>query len=429
MATTPTLNSFTSPNSFNTETATVPLYAGILAGSTYVSPVFSGVSGAASNNPGGLFGWLIYSRSQIANPAKGFTYDSYVVYTRPDELINDLNNLKGVTACLLSNLAEQGGTYGFFFAYDNTLVGLTNGKDFLYALDYLAYGGTLIIAGATAGFVSYENTTTNYIDILIGQNGSTAQVRYIEESPQIIGIFPSVNDGAGYTALNFDQLFSSSTLVSGLTTADRIFSVAGKNTKDIDTTSLKTGSTLKDSLSLVSQAAGAFVRAKNNNTLYFSVAGKTNSTVLNGTVPFPVNWDKSSEKDLYKKNRVNFYTYSDQSTFLGLDLVGATMSSSASYTANDRIGPSKLRQDIETQTKEILMRYIYQTNNATTRAAITSEINLYLFGLNQYIDPTQTLVTCDGNNNTDLSSTINVDIIVKPLVASDAFVLNISTQA
>lgn len=423
----PTLNSFISPNYLNREKAVVPLYAAMLAGSTYKAPTFAGVSGAASTNPGGLFGWLMYSRTSIASPIKGTTSDSYIVYSDPFEMVNDLNALSGTTACLLSSTAAQGGTFGFFMNNGNVIVGLTNGIDFIYALTYLSYGGTLVLAGSTAGFINYETTTSNFIDVLIGQNGNTAEVRYVEETPNVIGIFGSQNLGEGYTAINYDRLLSSTALVSGTTVADRLFNVSGKNSRSFITSTLKENSTYESLTSLVSDVAGAFVRAKNNNTLYFSIGGLNNSSLLNGKVALPIKWSNVTEKDIYKKNRVNFYTNSQQKDFLGLDLVGATASTGSTYSSNDRVGPSKIKQDIETNVKNILLKYVFQTNDSTTRAAITSEISLYLFGIGQYLDQKYTQIFCDSSNNTDFASTINARVVVKPLIASDEFIINVST--
>lgn len=82
-------------------------------GTTYAAPTFGGVSGAASTDPGGLFGWLIYARNTFYSPAKETTGDTYLVYTNPQDLVGDLNKLSGVTACLIS-APSVGATYGFF---------------------------------------------------------------------------------------------------------------------------------------------------------------------------------------------------------------------------------------------------------------------------------------------------------------------------
>lgn len=423
----PSLNSFISPNYLNTETAVSPLYAAILAGSTYVPPTFAGVSGAASTNPGGLFGWLIHARTALSTPIKGSTTDTYLIYTNPSELVNDLNSLGGLTACLLSGSTAEGGTFGFFLRSGDTINGLTNGKDFMYALTYLAYGGTLVLVGSTLGFMNYETTTTNTIDVLIGQNGNTAEVNYVENSVNTMGIFASQNMGAGYTAINYDTLFGSPTFVTGNTVANRIINVAGVNNRKIITSTLRENSTYNSLMSMVSDVAGAFVRAKNNNTLYFSIAGINNSAVLNGGVSLPVLWTDEKTKLLYKKNRVNFYTTSNNEDFLGLDLVGATASSGSTYSSNDRIGPAKIKQDIENNVRNILLKYVFQANDSATRKAITSEISLYLFGIGQYLDQTYTQIFCDESNNTDYTSTISARIIVKPLISSDEFVIDVST--
>ena len=137
----------------------------------------------------------------------------------------------------------------------------------------------------------------------------------------------------------------------------------------------------------------------------------------------------ANQKDLYKKNRVNFYTNSQQQDFLGLDLVGATASTGSTYSANDRIGPSKITQDVETNVKTILLKYVFQSNDATTRAAITSEISLYLFSISQYLDTKYTQIFCDSSNNTDFTATINARVVIKPLISSDEFVINVSTTS
>lgn len=421
------LNSFLAPNQFNSEKIISPIYAGLLAGSTYYPPSFSGVSCAASTNPGGLFGWLIYARSQ-ASPVRGETGQSYIVYTNPFDLVNDLNILSGTTACLISGSTAEGGTFGFFRYVGNDIVGLTNGNDFMYALSYLAYGSQLIIAGSCVGFNQFKTDTSNTIDILIAQNGSSSEARYLENSPQTIGLFASQSNGAGYTAINFESLFSSAALVSGTTVADRVFNVAGKNIQKIQTSTLKENSTYKTSLSLISDVAGAFVRAKNNNTLYFTIAGLENSNILNGVVSLPILWNDENTKNIYKKNRVNFYTVSNQRYFLGLDITGATMGAGTTYSANDRIGPSKLRQDIETFVTNILLKYVFQPNTPGTRSLITNEVELYLFGLSQYIDTGSTQVFCDESNNTDYTSSINIEIVVKPLISSEEFNLTVSTN-
>ena len=425
----PTLNSFLNPSYYvNNSFQTTPLYYGFLAGSTYTPPTFNGVSGAASNNPGGLFGWLIYSRTESL-PAKGATTDSYIVYTNPNDLVFDLNQLSGVTACLLTTSNTQGGTFGFFSSDRSQITGKTNGNDFLSALYSLAYGGGIVIAGSTTGFINFENATGNYLELLMCK-GTTAEARYLENAVSTIGIFPSVDDGAGQTALNFDALFTSSALVSGGTVADRIVSVSGKNYKfEIPTPSLDINTTFTHTTNLVSDVVGAFTNAKLRNTIYYTVAGQDNSLVLNGVVQTPILWTDTGTKNIFKKNRVNFYIQLNKNYFMGLDLVGATAGANSSYTSNDRIGPSKLRVDIETTVRDLILRYVFLPNNATTRASITSEVSFYLQTLSAFLDPAFTQITCDSSNNSDNSATLTIDITVKPLIASEEFRISVTTES
>ena len=137
---------------------------------------------------------------------------------------------------------------------------------------------------------------------------------------------------------------------------------------------------------------------------------------------------QTQQKKIFsKKNRGNFYIKSNGSYLLGLDLVGATAGSNSSYTSNERIGTSKLRQDIETNVREIMLRYVFQSNVASTRSNISKDVSFYIQSLNQFLDTSFTQITCDASNNQDNSSEINIEIIVKPLIASEEFVITVST--
>lgn len=430
------LNSFISPSIFSSETRTIPLYAAMLAGSTYVAPTFNGTSGAASNDPGGLFGWLIYARSQVASPARGFTYDTYIEYTNYNSLVNDLNLLGGITYCLMSRTTE-GGTFGFFSYNPSSsqpnVTPRTNGYDFIHALNYLSYGGVLVIAGTCTGLVTYQNTTSNSFDILLGQTGNTSTARFVENNDYVVGVFPSVNDGAGYTALNFDSLFSNSANVvftEGATVADRIFNIGGQSKKQFSTDSLQSGTSLLYTISSVADAAGAFARSKDRQDLPFTVAGINYSIPLNTTINNIVQWTDTTTKNIYKTNRVNFYSKTGNSStsqyFIGSDLVGATAGAGSTYTANERIGPSYLRNVIEKTVREIMLKYVFSLNNASTRASVTTEITLYIQSLSEYIDSTFTQILCDSSNNVDNSTTLNATVTVKPLTTTESFTFSVT---
>jgi hypothetical protein len=428
----PSLSSFVSSNQFSTESTTQPLIAGMVVGNTYnANFAFNGISGAAGSDPGGLFGWLIYSRANYYSPAKGTTADSYIVYTNPQDLVGDLNKLTGITSCLITN-PNVGGTFGFFQTAGvvNNVTRLTTlpaGRDFLFAINYLAYGGNLVLAGSPTGFDQYINDQETYFDVVIGQQGTTALCQWIIDQPYTCGIFPSIADasgqtGAGYTLANYATLFGSSSLVTGTTVADRAFNVCGvKTVTDLDTSTLLTNSKLTYTLPAVSDVGGFFTRAKNRNEEYLTVAGIDRSTILNGNVTNAIDWNDSLKTTL-RTNRVNFFVNYNPK-FLGSDLVGATLS--GTITSYDRVGPSRLKSALEQSITQIGLKYLFDVNNATTRAQVTAEVQTALDPFTPFIDTTQTQITCDSSNNTDNSSTLNIQVIIKPILSIDSFAINV----
>jgi hypothetical protein len=430
----PTLNSFISPSIFSSESTTNPLYAGMIAGNTYATPLFTGASGAASNDPGGLFGWLTYGRSTLASPVRGTTAETYIEYSDYNSFINDLNLLSGITYCLISSSTE-GGTYGFFSYAGNAITPKTNGYDFLYALNYLAYGGKLVVAGSTTGLKDYLNDSSFGLDILLGQTGNTATIPFVRDNDYIFGIFASSLNGSGVTAINYDTFMGSAFVPfsQGATASDRIFNVGAQSFKaSFATDSLLSGSNLEYTISSVSDVAGAFTRSKNNNSLALTVAGANFSNPLNTKINNIVEWSDETTKNIYKKNRVNFYTKIDTnvatSYLLGSDLVGATMSAGSTYTSAERIGAAYLQNYIQNNVNDILLKYVFSLNNSTTRASVTTEINSFITNLSQFIDGTYTQIICDTTNNTDNSSTLNASVTVKPILSTTAYTVTVSVS-
>lgn len=434
----PTLSSFVNPSQFNTERPTTNLltagfYGGGTASTAYTAPTFTGASGAASNDPGGLFGWLIYARSNFPAAVKGSTGDTYIEYSDPSALVNDLNLLNGVTYCLISKTSE-GGTYGFF-QYSNTVVSPRSaGTDFLYALNYLAYGGKLVITGSTAGFDKYENDTGYPVEVLFGSTANASLVSWLNTKQYTIGVFPTKSDstnpiGGGYTMADYDTFLgaASANVAVGSTFSTRMFNICGLvNLPSYDTSSLLPSTTLSKLVILpaVSDAAGFFARAKNRNNIYISVAGIDMSYILNGTITNSLEWSNSTLKNILKNNRVNYFVnYSP--TFLGQDLVGATANSS-SVVSGERIGATEIRTNIDRDVTNITLKYLYLINNPTTRSALKTEVENYLAKYNQYIDTTYTQIICDSSNNIDNSTTMNVDLVVKPILSTDTIVINTS---
>jgi hypothetical protein len=431
----PSLSSFINSSQYSLESTTNPLLAGMQLGSPYVAPVFNGVSGAAGNNPGGLFGWLVYSRSTVwapATTAKGNTTATYIVYTNPQDFVGDLNALSGITSCLIT-APNSGGTYGLFQT-DGTdglsikLKALTPGTDFLFAINYLAYGGNLIITGSPTGFNNYQADTENVLDIIIGQAGTTQLCQWMIDQPYTAGVFPSVADssgitGNGYTLSNYTALLGSSALTTGSTVANRLFNVYGlKTVTAVDTTTLLSNSKLTYTIPAVSDVGGFFTRAKNRNETYLTVAGIDRATVLNGNIINPIDWQDTLKTTL-RTNRVNFFVNYNPK-FLGSDLVGATANSLIS--SDDRIGPSRLRSALSQSMTSIGLKYLFDLNDATTRAQVRAELQSALDPFVSYIDTSATQIICDSSNNTNNSSTLNMTVIIKPILSIDSFAVNVT---
>jgi hypothetical protein len=423
------LSSFTNPNSYTKETRGTQLITGFLAGSSFnIGATYSGNTITA--DPGGMFGWLVYSRYFKQSPAKGGTSDSYIVYTTPNDLVNDLNALGGSTGAILAR--NTGDTYGLFLNNgNNTLSGITNGKDFLIAINYLAYGGALVITGSTTGFNNYSTATGKNIDVLMGSCATAAISQWLINNPYTTGVFASQSNGSGYTAANFDSLFGSASYVvfgDSPTVADRVFNVYGQKTvSNFNTSSLLGSSTITYTQTAVPDVCGFFARAKDRNELYLTVAGIDRSTVLNGSVDNTVAWSDATLKTILKNNRVNYFL-SYNPKFLGQDLVGAT-AATTDVTVNERVGPAQMKAAMDRDITNIGLKYLYDINNEATRTLVTNEILAYLQQYTTFIDTTQTQVVCDSSNNTDNATTLNILVSVTPRLGVTSFVINVNLSS
>ena len=428
----PSLSSFINASQYSTESTTIDLLGGMKLGSTYAGLTFSGISGAASIDPGGLFGWLVYARANLYTTPKGTTSDTYIVYTTPQELVGDLNQLSGITACLIS-APTAGGTFGFFQTagtVDNKvqLTPRPAGTDFLNAINFLAYGSTLILVGDPVGFDNYIAATENYLDVIVGQEANTALCTWLIDQPYTTGIFPSVAisggiTGSGYTMANYASLFGSTSLVTGMTVANRIFNVYGiKTISNLDTSTLQSNTEITYTIPTSTDVGGFFARAKNRNELYLSVAGLDRATILNGNVTSSIDWNDSLKTTL-RNNKVNFFVNYNPK-FLGSDIVGAT--AGTTITSDDRVGPSRMRSVLRQNLDQIGLKYLFEINNSTTRAQVTSEIESALDPFLNFIDTTKTQIICDSSNNIDNSGTLNMTVIIKPILSIDSFVIDIT---
>jgi hypothetical protein len=427
----PTVSSFISSNNYTRESITGNFVAAMRVGTGYVAPSFT--NGGASTDPGGMFGWLIYARSNTAyyNPAKGTTADKYILYSNPSDLVGDLNKLSGVTNCLLGT--STGSTFSFFVSTDSsTVTEKQNGTDFLYAINYLAYGGQLLLAPFTTGFGTYQSNTGTYIDVVIDKDIDQNVARWLETQNYTIGIYPTIPvtggvTGEGFTLPAFDTLFATTANVSG-NPGKRIFGVYGTKSRstannDLDISTLLSNGSFSYTLNTTADIAGFFARAKGRNEEYLTVAGLDRSIPLNGSINNTVDWSSTTKNNL-RNNRVNFFVnYTPR--FLGSDLVGATYSASAT-TVNDRVGPARMKAVLTNKLNEIGLKYSFEINNASTRDAVTSEIQTALEPYAAYLDTTRTQIICDGSNNTDNSSQLNISVIVKPLLSIDSFVIDLT---
>ena len=421
----PSLSSFISSNQYNREIVSVPFIGAMRTGTGYTPPQFG--SDGPSLDPGGLFGWLIYARTAFS-PAKGNTGELYIAYTNPSDLVQDLNRLDGVTNALLyPNLS--GGTWSFFKSASSTTVNPTTiGNQFLNAISYLAYGGTLVIAGQVAGFNKYlQDNPTSAFDVAIDPVLDSDMISWVTTQEYITGIFPSRPDstgvsGAGYTMANFAATIGS--LANGMTQGIKYFNVLGLITRNIDVPLLQANSEITYTIPSTSDVAGFFVRAKNRNELYLTVAGLDRSTILNGDVINPINWSDTLKNTL-RSNKVNFFVNANEK-FLGADLVGATAAANGIVTVDDRIGPAKLKLAIMQAINNVAFKYVFDINNATTRDQVTSEIQTAIDPFNPYLDTSKTEIVCNGTNNEDNSSTLKIDVVAKPIIGTESFLLEFS---
>lgn len=434
------LTSLISSNQYSREITNTPFVCGVIMGNTYNTGFTFGSAGPTID-PGGLFGWLTYGRVyRLGNneAAKGTTSDTYIVYTNPDDLVFDANRLSGISGALITN-PNSGQTYSFFEngGIDGTgTVTIVNskatGKDFLFALHCLAYGGSLVIAANSTGLDNYINDEQVYFDVVTAQEAGSTLAQWLINQPYTVGIFPTIAanglTGAGYTLANYTTLFGSASYVTGNTVANRIFNVCGiKNVSNIDTTTLYPASKISYKIPATADVVGFFTRAKSRGQFYLTVAGLNIATVLNGQIQNPINWNDTLKTTL-RTNRANFFVnYTTQygaNHFLGSDLTGATLNSQ--ILPDNRIGPANLKVALTKVLTDIGLRYLYQINNAQTRAQVTSIVETSLDPFAPFIDTTKTQVICNGSNNTDNSNSLTIDVVVQPILSVESLGINVT---
>jgi hypothetical protein len=424
------LSSFINPSHYTRQTLGTEFLAGMICGATYSNASFTGANGP-NKDPGGLFGLLLYSRSNTAyfNPAKGFTTDKYIVYTNSGDLVNDLNKLSGITNCLLSS--NTGASAAIFTNIGSEITPTKIGYDFLHSINYLAYGGSLVIAGETAGFNTFQSQTGKYLDVIIAKDGESSIASWLNDQPYCIGIFPTETTngltGSSQSMRNFSSLAAGASLLGDY--GKRIFNIYGTKSQSTTTegsnyniSSLYENGSLSYTITTATDVAGFAARAKDRNEQYLTIGGLDRAVAINGTINDAVDWS-SSTKTTLRNARVNFFvTYTPR--FLGSDLVGAT--AGTTVTVGDRIGPARMKLELTKKITDIGLKYSFDINNATTREAITSEIQTSLEPYNPYLQPSATQIICDSSNNTDNSSILNIKVIIKPLLGVESFTIDIN---
>jgi hypothetical protein len=209
----------------------------------------------------------------------------------------------------------------------------------------------------------------------------------------------------------------------------RIFNIYGTKSQSTPTegsnyniSSLYENGSLSYTITTATDVAGFAARAKDRNEQYLTIGGLDRAVAINGTINDAVDWS-STTKTTLRNARVNFFvTYTPR--FLGSDLVGAT--AGTTVTVGDRIGPARMKLELTKKITDIGLKYSFDINNATTREAITSEIQTSLEPYNPYLQPSATQIICDSSNNTDNSSILNIKVIIKPLLGVESFTIDIN---
>lgn len=402
----------------------------------YTKPTLSG-SGNPSNDPGGLFGWLLWSRADLQDPPVGYTYDTYIIYNNRNDFLRDLNAIGNDSSYknVPFNL-NPGATYTFFYSTSGDRTVYPNypvGYDFLQVINVLSFGARLVLAGNTTGLLDYMNdnsTPTNTLKLLIGQTADSARAKFVESNNNLFGVFPTVNNGLGYTAAPFDTLFGATSSVlnptptpntAGPTAGNRIINIYGRALFDTTTTQWQASSALQTSINCTSDFAGAMARSSAGGLggPYGGPAGIDYSSEVNTKFRNIVDSSNTTLANILKKNRVNYYTAAAGSKFLPIDLVGATAALGSTYANKDRIGPNYLAETIERAFLAILQNFISRQNNAQTRSEVVTALETAQYSLAGALAFIQNLtIICDGSNNTDNSATLRVDVSLTPVTTT-----------
>jgi len=384
-----------------------------------------------TNDPGGLFGWLLWSRSTLQRPPVGFTYDTYIFYQTKNDFLRDLNAIGNDSEYGLVPYSENpGATNCFFYSNPGEQIIFPNypvGFDFLHVLNLLSYGGNVLITGTTSGIIDYNNqaSISTSVKMLVGQTADAARAKFLETNNYIFGVFPTINNGIGLTMAPFDTLFGATTSVQnpqngGATVANRIVNVHGNGNFNIDTRSWLADSKIEAGVNLTSDMAGSMKTASyGGGGVYQGPAGPDYAP--NGNISITSLVSNTNTESILRKNRVNYFISVNGNKFLATDLVGATAGLGSTYANKDRIAPNYCLEIIErAYTAEIIRIAMGKQNTPELRAQITTALYYFYLSLGAISSGIVTPLTiiCDGSNNTDNSTTLRVDITIVPITTT-----------
>lgn len=428
------------------------------------------------NATGGLFGCL--------SVATGLTTDTWFAYDNASQLIADLNlGLTGTSTAFNANFVTS---YNGISGPSRAMLELSS------CLSTLAYGCSVVIFGSYKAMKEYQEDPTNdpLEAIVLEEQNTSSDMLTPTTNNQILGVTSaytgfataSVTPTGGYDAIMlmkqssaFDDCFFFHASLSGMDynvaqdvlsgvdysvitrykgfdglgstyfnlsntgasytlssdQLNRTFCVLGKKTTEWQFPSGNYFYWTDDICScdtlLAYDAAGAMARAKSRDELYYSIAGVDRSKLLNANSVTPSFVLTSSALSSLKTNRVNYYLSSSSSGlfFLGSDVVGVT----GTVNLENRFGPSYMKAKIQSDVYTIGENYMFQLNNSATRSNYTDSVTSYLQNYANVLNNDYTQVICDETNNTDNSNTLNMTVIIRPLISATDIVVTVSLSS
>ena len=352
--------------------------------STHISAFLCGTS---------FFNKLVEGENPVPN---------YKQYNNPQELLAEFNS--AVLAGTSSGFA--GSSVGF-------TGGTTFDRELHSALNYLEYGGILIVAtGATS-----LNRTDLEIDSVFCENNTKFPdvINLIGLRQDCIGIigttFEYDNGSTGSYPSAYASLgFTGITGISGITAYDDLFfSVIGRKSRN----RIYGGETAPISILMTSDVAGCFARTDSISFPWFAPAG-VNRGKINSYVDLTPPLSETDVSNLLTNSYVNSFN-----TLIGSEGVYLLGDRTAETTDTNKkqVGIARLISYIKRSFRPLLDSVLFEINDADTRSRFTaSAISIMEFiktgrGVSSYS------VVCDDSNNTQTAIEARqfiIDLSFKP---------------